>query len=126
MRLVFRERAPKWGSRGTGSFQHNAPGWRFARSAWLIPTAKTRYGPAALANGGRISASTAAYTEVTGALLETHVAENSPDVVFVFEPGNDSYDPYTCAAAYGDEFCDAFERCLAAHGFDRCYKRFSQ
>ena len=83
-------------------------------------------GSIALANGGWISASTAAYTEVTGALLETHVAENSPDVVFVFEPGNDSYDPYTCAAAYGDEFCDAFERCLAAHGFERCYKRFSQ
>ena len=83
-------------------------------------------GSAALANGGWIPSSTAAYTEVTGTLLETHVAENSPDVVFVFEPGNDSYDPYTCAAAYGDEFCDAFERCLAAHGFDRCYKRFSQ
>lgn len=83
-------------------------------------------GPAALADGGWVSASTAAYTEVTGALLETHVAENSQDVVFVFEPGNDSYDPYTCAAAYGDEFCDAFESCMAAHGFDKCYERFSQ
>jgi hypothetical protein len=82
-------------------------------------------GSTALADGGWISASTAAYTEVAGALLETQVADNGADVVFVSEPGNGSYDPYTCAAAYGDEFCDAFERCLAAHGFDRCYKRFS-
>ena len=103
---------------------------RHVRAKWsmvaAIGLALCGAGSAALAAGGWVSSSTAAYTEVTGALLETNVADNSAGVVFVFEPGNDSYDPYTCAAAYGDEFCDAFERCLAAHGFDRCHKRFSQ
>ncbi len=37
-----------------------------------------------------------------------------------------SYDPYTCAAAYGDTFCAEFERCMNAYGFDACYVRFNR
>jgi hypothetical protein len=83
-------------------------------------------GSVALADGGWVSSPTAAYTEVAETLLETNVADNSMDVVYAPEPGNHNYDPYTCTAAYGDEFCAAFERCMAAHGFKRCYERFSR
>jgi hypothetical protein len=87
-------------------------------------------GPNALANGGWVSSSTAAYTEVTGALLESNGmgagADAGAEVAHAGEPGADSYDPYTCAAAYGDAFCAAFERCMAAEGFKTCYERFSQ
>lgn len=83
-------------------------------------------GSGALAEGGWVSSSTAAYTEVAGALLESNGADAGAEVAYVIEAGSDSYDPYTCAAAYGDAFCAAFERCMAAHGFDACYERFSQ
>lgn len=83
-------------------------------------------GSGALAENGWVSASTAAYTEVAGALLESNGADAGAEVAYVVESGSDSYDPYTCAAAYGDAFCAAFERCMAADGFDACYERFSQ
>lgn len=83
-------------------------------------------GSNALADGGWVSSSTAAYTEITGALLESNGVDASADVADAGEPGADSYDPYTCAAAYGDAFCAAFERCMAAHGFRACYERFSE
>lgn len=84
-------------------------------------------GSSALAQDGAwASSTTAAYTEVAGALLEANGVNASTEVAYASEPGADSYDPYTCAAAYGDAFCAAFERCMAAHGFNACYERFSQ
>ncbi|HRD67368.1 MAG TPA: hypothetical protein PKY50_14575 [Candidatus Competibacter sp.] len=82
-------------------------------------------GSGALANDSRVS-STAAYTETAGALLESNGADTDTEVAYVIESKSDSYDPYTCTAAYGDAFCAAFERCMAAHGFEVCYERFSQ
>ncbi|MFZ1642842.1 MAG: hypothetical protein WAV07_15695 [Candidatus Contendobacter sp.] len=83
-------------------------------------------GPGALATGGWVSSSTVAHTEVAEASLESNGVDTRTDVAYASEPGADSYDPYTCAAAYGDTFCAAFERCMAAHGFSACYERFSQ
>lgn len=80
----------------------------------------------ARADDGWASSSTVAYTETAGAPLEPNGVNARVDVAHAADPGGDSYDPYTCAAAYGDTFCAAFERCMAAHGFRACYKRFSQ
>jgi len=60
------------------------------------------------------------------AALATNSADTRMEIAYIPESGNDRYDPYTCVAAYGDEFCTAFEHCMATYGFDRCYARFSQ
>lgn len=75
--------------------------------------------------GSAALAGTDSYSEATGALA-TNSADTRMEIAYIPESGNDRYDPYTCAAAYGDEFCTAFERCMATYGFDRCYARFSQ
>lgn len=83
-------------------------------------------GQVALAQDGAwISSSTAAYTEVAGTLLASNGADEDR---YAYPTGtaDDRYDPYTCAAAYGDAFCAAFERCMAVHGFETCYERISQ
>ncbi|MDG4551319.1 MAG: hypothetical protein P9F19_08210 [Candidatus Contendobacter sp.] len=83
-------------------------------------------GASAWAEEGGVSFSTVAYTEVADASPEASGADNRARVAHADDPGADSYDPYTCAAAYGDGFCAAFERCMVAHGFRACYKRFTQ
>ena len=83
-------------------------------------------GAGARADDGWASSSTVAYTEVASAPLESSGVDARSDIAHTDDPGADSYDPYTCAAAYGDRFCAAFERCMVAHGFRPCYKRFTQ
>jgi hypothetical protein len=84
-------------------------------------------GAGARAGDGWASSSTVAYAEVASASLESSEVGASVGVAHADDdPGADSYDPYTCAAAYGDRFCAAFERCMAAHGFRPCYKRFTR
>ena len=97
---------------------------------WALVTAigltLSSLGAGVRADSGWVSASTAAYTEATGALLHSNSADTSTEVAYADELGADSYDSYTCVAAYGDAFCAAFERCMAAHGFRACYERFSR
>ena len=83
-------------------------------------------GASAWAEEGGTPFSTVAYTEVASAPLESSGVDDGARVAQADDPGADSYDTYTCAAAYGDRFCAAFERCMVAHGFRACYKRFSQ
>ena len=80
----------------------------------------------ALAEDGWISSSTAADAEVASVTLAANEASRSTAIAHAIQANADHYDPYTCTAAYGDAFCAAFERCMAARGFDACYARLGQ
>lgn len=76
-----------------------------------------------------VSSSTAAYTEVTGALLESNGVDSNGGERYASESDAGEYGEYnaqTCAALYGTAICAAFERCMAAYGFNACYERFTQ
>lgn len=83
-------------------------------------------GSGALANDGWVFSSTVASIEVASAMLKSNDTDTSPEVAYAIELNSDRYDPYTCAAAYGDAFCAAFERCMSLRGFDKCYERLGQ
>lgn len=64
--------------------------------------------------------------EAPSLLARSGSVEAGPSAPLAREAGADSYDPYTCAAAYGDTFCAEFERCMSAYGFGACYARFNR
>ena len=70
--------------------------------------------------------SMATTTDVADLRLETRGVEAVGPVGRARDPGADSFDPYTCAAAYGDGFCAAFQQCMAKQGFNACYRRTGQ
>ena len=59
-------------------------------------------------------------------LAESGRIKTDPGAPLARKAESGSYDPYTCAAAYGDTFCAEFERCMGAYGFDACYVRFNR
>ena len=66
------------------------------------------------------------HTEVAGLVLEANPPNAGTTSAPTHKASSDSYDPYTCTAAYGDAFCADFERCMSGYGFDTCYQRFNR
>ncbi|HCK81317.1 MAG TPA: hypothetical protein PK880_05850 [Candidatus Competibacter sp.] len=67
-----------------------------------------------------------AHTEVASVVLKANPPNAGATSAPAHKANSDGYDPYTCAAAYGDAFCADFERCTSTYGFDACYRRFNR
>lgn len=98
-------------------------------TSWLITTAivlTILYGGVSkAADDGGSACSIITPVEVPGIPPKTN--KNKAAVATpALDATTNSYDPYTCAAAYGDSFCADFERCMSAYGFEACHKRFNR
>lgn len=83
-------------------------------------------GSSKAADSDRLLSPISVRTEIASVVLEVNPPNTEAVGAPVSKVSSDSYDPYTCAAAYGDAFCADFERCMSGYGFDTCYQRFNR